>query len=144
MPVSLRELADRFDCELVGAEDIVVDNVAGLANAGPRSISFLSSSNFKRHLAATRAGAVILRSEDAGDCPVACLISDNPYAAYARIAAVIHPPTQPPPGESTCLPSETGMTTTITAGRCGRRTSSTFATRFRTGPYTCVLPSHRQ
>jgi UDP-3-O-[3-hydroxymyristoyl] glucosamine N-acyltransferase len=98
VPVSLGELADRFDCELVGEPDTVVDNVAGLANAGPRSVSFLSSAGFKRHLAGTKAGAVILRAEHTGDCPVACLISDNPYAAYARIAAAIHPPPQPEPG----------------------------------------------
>ena len=98
MPVSLGELADRFDCKLVGDSETVVDNVAGLAHAGPRSLSFLSSSSFKRHLETTKAGVVILRAEHADDCPVACLISDNPYATYARIAAVIHPPAHPEPG----------------------------------------------
>jgi UDP-3-O-[3-hydroxymyristoyl] glucosamine N-acyltransferase len=98
VPVSLGELADRFDCELVGDPDIVVDNVAGLVNAGPRSLSFLSSSNFKRHLAATEAAAVILHADDAGDCPAACLVNENPYAAYALIAAAIHPPVVPAPG----------------------------------------------
>lgn len=98
MPVSLGELATRFDCELVGDPDVVVDNVSGLASAGPRSLSFLSSSNFKKYLSSTQAAAVIVRSADAEECPAARLIHDNPYAAYARIAAVIHPPVLPQPG----------------------------------------------
>lgn len=98
MPVSLGELATRFDCELVGDPGVIVDNVAGLASAGPRSLSFLSSSNFARHLSSTKAAAVILRAEDADACPAARLINDNPYAAYARMAAVIHPPVRPEPG----------------------------------------------
>jgi len=98
MPASVGELATRFDCELVGDPGVVVDHVAGLANAGPRSLSFLSSSKFGRHLSSTRAAAVILRAEDADSCPTVCLISDNPYAAYARMASLLHPPVLPEPG----------------------------------------------
>ena len=91
MPITLGELATRFDCELVGNADVVVDNVAGLHNAGPRSLSFLSNPRFKEQLAVTEAAAVILRADDAADAPSAVLISDNPYALYALMAAVVHP-----------------------------------------------------
>jgi UDP-3-O-[3-hydroxymyristoyl] glucosamine N-acyltransferase len=92
MPIKLGELAAQFDCELVGDPDVCVDNVAGLQNAGPASLSFLSNPNFRKQLAATRAAAVVLRAEDADDSPTAALVSDNPYADYARMAGVIHPP----------------------------------------------------
>ena len=98
MPIRLGELATRFDCELVGDPDAVVDNVAGLQNAGPGSLSFLSSAAFKAQLSATKAAAVVLRADDADDSPVACLISGNPYADYARMADVIHPQPQYEPG----------------------------------------------
>jgi UDP-3-O-[3-hydroxymyristoyl] glucosamine N-acyltransferase len=91
MPITLGELATRFDCELVGDADVVVDNVAGLHNAGPRSLSFLSNPQFKEQLPVTQAAAVILRADDATDAPSAVLISDNPYAHYALMAAVVHP-----------------------------------------------------
>ncbi len=91
MPITLGELATRFDCELVGDADVVVDNIAGLQNAGPGSLSFLSNHALKTQLAATRAAAVILRAEDVEDSPVASLVSDNPYAHYALMAAVLHP-----------------------------------------------------
>lgn len=91
MPITLGELATRFDCELVGDADVVVDNVAGLHNAGSNSLSFLSNPRFKEQLSVTRAAAVILRAEDASEAPSAVLISDNPYAHYALMAAVVHP-----------------------------------------------------
>jgi len=98
MPITLGELATRFDCELVGDADVIVDNVAGLHNAGPGSLSFLSNPSFKQQLSSTKAAAVILRADDADDVPTAALISDNPYAHYARMAAVIHPAPKYAPG----------------------------------------------
>ena len=93
MPISLGELATRFDCELVGDPDVMIDDVAALANADSSSLSFLSGSKFKKRLSSTKAAAVILRPEDVDDCPTASLVSDNPYASYARMAAAIRPAT---------------------------------------------------
>ena len=98
MPIKLGELAEQFGCELVGDSGITIDSVAGLQNAGPRSLSFLSNPRFREQLAATRAAAVVVRAEDVGDSPTASLVSENPYADYARMAAVIHPPPTYAPG----------------------------------------------
>jgi UDP-3-O-[3-hydroxymyristoyl] glucosamine N-acyltransferase len=62
-----------------------------LQNASPESLSFLSNSSYLDQLPATRAAAVVLRPEIADACPVAAFISDNPYATYARMAALICP-----------------------------------------------------
>ena len=98
MPIKLGELAAQFDCELVGDPDIIIDNVAGLHNAGPRSLSFLSNPKFRKQLAATSAAVVVLCAEDAQYSPAASLVSDNPYADYARMAAIIHPRPSYAPG----------------------------------------------
>jgi UDP-3-O-[3-hydroxymyristoyl] glucosamine N-acyltransferase len=98
MPIRLGELAAQFDCELVGDPDRIIDNVAGLQNAGPKSLSFLSNPKFRSQLAGTQAAAIVLRAEDVDDSPTASLVSDNPYADYARMAAVIHPPPRYAPG----------------------------------------------
>ncbi|KPK53658.1 MAG: hypothetical protein AMJ63_05635 [Myxococcales bacterium SG8_38_1] len=98
MPIKLGELAAQFDCELVGDPDRIIDNVAGLQNAGPKSLSFLSNPKFRSQLAGTQAAAIVLRAEDVDDSPTASLVSDNPYADYARMAAVIHPPPRYAPG----------------------------------------------
>ena len=98
MPIKLGELAAQFDCELVGDPDRTIDSVAGLHNAGPTSLSFLSNPKFHGQLAATQAAAIVLRAEDVEDSPTASLVSANPYADYARMAAIIHPPPRYAPG----------------------------------------------
>ncbi|MDJ0711692.1 MAG: UDP-3-O-(3-hydroxymyristoyl)glucosamine N-acyltransferase [Woeseiaceae bacterium] len=98
MPVSLGELATQFGYELIGDPDVEVGNVASLPNADNRSLTFLSNPSFKEQLSATQAAAVILRPADADDCPVAAILHDDPYACYARMAAVICPMPQFEPG----------------------------------------------
>ena len=98
MAISLGELAERFDCELIGDTDVLVERLGSLADAGPDALSFLASKTYKNQLPSTRAAAVILRADDAADCPVAALVSDDPYASYARMAAVVCPPPAYEPG----------------------------------------------
>jgi UDP-3-O-[3-hydroxymyristoyl] glucosamine N-acyltransferase len=98
MPISLGELATSQGCELIGDPDATVNGVAALQNASPESLSFLSSSSYLSQLPATKAAAVVLRAEDAEACPVAALISDNPYATYARMAALVCPEPSIEPG----------------------------------------------
>lgn len=98
MPISLGELATSFACELIGDPDVVVDDVASLFNAGPSSLSFLSNPAHMQQLSSTKAAVVILRADDAGESPTASLVNENPYACYARIAAVIHPAPSYEPG----------------------------------------------
>jgi len=92
MPVSLGELAVRFGCELRGDPDTVVERVATLANADARSLAFLANPRYRAQLAETRAAAVVLGAASAADCRTAMLLCDNPYATYARIAGLLHPP----------------------------------------------------
>lgn len=98
MPISLGELATQFGCELIGDPDIVVDNVSSLPDSGPRDLTFLSSATFEEQLANTRAAAVILREKHAAASPVACFVHEDPYACYARMAAVVRPPPAYPAG----------------------------------------------
>jgi UDP-3-O-[3-hydroxymyristoyl] glucosamine N-acyltransferase len=94
MPVSLGELAVRFGCELRGDPERRIEHVATLASADARALAFLANPRYSAQLADTRAGAVIVNPASAARCPTAALLSDNPYATYARMAALLHP--QPP------------------------------------------------
>jgi UDP-3-O-[3-hydroxymyristoyl] glucosamine N-acyltransferase len=98
MGTTLGELAVRFGLELAGDPALEVTGVATLAAAGPGTVSFLANPRYRRHLAGTRAGAVVLDAASAADCPVAALVSPNPYAAFARIAQVLHPQPAVVPG----------------------------------------------
>lgn len=88
---SLGELAVRFGLCLRGDPGLRVSRVATLPNAAAGAISFLANSRYRRHLGTTSATAVVLSEADAPHCAAAVLIDSNPYLAYARIAALLHP-----------------------------------------------------
>ncbi len=98
MSFTLAELAVRFGCSVQGDPKTAVYSVGTLAAAGPDSISFLANSKYRKHLAATNAAAVVLTPADAENCPVPALLSDNPYALYARIAGLLQPEPSAPEG----------------------------------------------
>jgi UDP-3-O-[3-hydroxymyristoyl] glucosamine N-acyltransferase len=89
--LTLSELARRTGAEVRGDARCVVREVAPLHCAKKGAISFLASARFRQYLPQTQASAVILTSEDAHQCPVNALVSENPYACYARVAALLHP-----------------------------------------------------
>jgi UDP-3-O-[3-hydroxymyristoyl] glucosamine N-acyltransferase len=98
MPANLAELAARFDCELRGDADLVVETVGTLSGAGDNAITFLANPLYREQLAGTRAAAIILEEKFEADCSVAALLTPNPYATYARVARFLHPPAAPEPG----------------------------------------------
>jgi len=94
----LPELAERFGLELKGKATAHVRGVATLERAASGQIAFLANPTYRKHLSETRAGAVILREEDAANCPVPCLIAKDPYVAFAKIAALFDAVPEPSPG----------------------------------------------
>ncbi|MGH8228833.1 MAG: UDP-3-O-(3-hydroxymyristoyl)glucosamine N-acyltransferase [Steroidobacteraceae bacterium] len=98
MTMSLGELAVRFGCELRGDPGALVDGVATLAEAHGRAVAFLADARHQDQLEATRAAVVVLEREAAARCPVAALVSANPRATFARIAALLYPRERPPAG----------------------------------------------
>lgn len=98
MGVSLGQLAVRHGCELRGDPDKAVDRVATLARADDRCLAFLANPAYRSQLAETRAAAVVLSPADAAGCPVAALVTRDPYVVYARIAAELHPVPDAAPG----------------------------------------------
>ncbi|HSS71289.1 MAG TPA: UDP-3-O-(3-hydroxymyristoyl)glucosamine N-acyltransferase [Casimicrobiaceae bacterium] len=96
--ISLRQLAERCGVELAGDGNVMIDRVAALDAAERGAIAFLSDPRYRSHLAATRASAVIVTPADAATTTLPRLITRNPYAAYARVAAILHPAPAPAPG----------------------------------------------
>jgi UDP-3-O-[3-hydroxymyristoyl] glucosamine N-acyltransferase len=95
---SLSDLSARFELELRGDGDTRIDGVGTLMSAGPTQVSFLANRSYRGKLPETRAGAVILSDEDAKICPVNCLVAEDPYLAYARLAALFDPRPAAQPG----------------------------------------------
>jgi UDP-3-O-[3-hydroxymyristoyl] glucosamine N-acyltransferase len=92
------DLAERFALRLHGDGAVVLDGVATLANAGPGKLAFLANPRYRAQLAQTRAGAVVMRAADAEGYAGTALLADDPYAAFARLAAQFETRPVPEPG----------------------------------------------
>ncbi|MBN8261778.1 MAG: UDP-3-O-(3-hydroxymyristoyl)glucosamine N-acyltransferase [Xanthomonadales bacterium] len=91
------ELAQRFGLELRG-EDRPVNGVGTLATAGPEQLGFLANPRYRGQLAETGAGVVVLREADLDARVGSALLARDPYAAFARIAALFDPKPVRAPG----------------------------------------------
>jgi UDP-3-O-[3-hydroxymyristoyl] glucosamine N-acyltransferase len=85
---TLDDLARRFGLALQGEPATAIEGVGTLAGAGPSQVAFLANPAYRKQLAVTRAGAVIVRAEDAPGSPVPALVAADPYAAFAKVAAL--------------------------------------------------------
>jgi UDP-3-O-[3-hydroxymyristoyl] glucosamine N-acyltransferase len=83
--LKLRDLAQRLQCRLEGdAGDIDIVRVAGIEQAQPGDLTFLSNPRYRPSLGRTRASAVILSLGEDGEAPCAVLRSENPQLSFAR------------------------------------------------------------
>ena len=87
MRFTLAELARLTATELVGEGRYEITELASLSRAIKSSLSFLSSTARLNELRATRAGAVVIPREVAGDVERG-LISRDPYRTYAELSAL--------------------------------------------------------
>ncbi|MDO6440843.1 MULTISPECIES: UDP-3-O-(3-hydroxymyristoyl)glucosamine N-acyltransferase [unclassified Marinobacter] len=94
----LGEIANALGAELRGDPEIRVSGLATLQAAGPEQISFLANPTYAKHLADTRAAAVIMSPVAAGDGQTNVLLLDNPYLGYARLSHWFDPAPVAPPG----------------------------------------------
>ncbi|MBA1262819.1 UDP-3-O-(3-hydroxymyristoyl)glucosamine N-acyltransferase [Stutzerimonas sp. NM35] len=83
---TLGELAEQLGATLRGEAAQSVTGLATLQDAGPQQLSFLANAQYRKYLASTRAGAVLLTPKDAEGYPGTALLVANPYLAYARIS----------------------------------------------------------
>jgi UDP-3-O-[3-hydroxymyristoyl] glucosamine N-acyltransferase len=95
---SLSDLSARFELELRGDGEHLIDAVGTLADAGSSQITFLANPGYRKQLPETRAGAVIVKEADVAECPTNCLVAPDPYLAYARVATLFDPRPTAPPG----------------------------------------------
>lgn len=95
---TLGELARRFDLVLHGDPAVSIRGVATLREAASHELTFLANPRYRHDAAATRAGAIVVGGGDADLAPCASLVAADPYAAFARIAALFEPASVVTPG----------------------------------------------
>jgi len=95
--MKLKEIADRLGCRLAGDAEAEITGVAGIEQAGPGELTFLSNPRYKKLLGGARATAVIA-AEAVEGVQASFLISANPYLDFARALEFFYTPPRPPAG----------------------------------------------
>lgn len=80
--------------------ELLFEGMAPLQAAGPGEVSFLDNRRYSSALDDTLAGAVIVHPDMAARVPKAtvAILTTEPYAAWARVAALFYPAPPPSPG----------------------------------------------
>jgi UDP-3-O-[3-hydroxymyristoyl] glucosamine N-acyltransferase len=97
--MKLSQIAQKINCRMVGegGEDIEIIRVAGIDDAEPGDLTFVSNRKYISHIKSTRASAIIL-GEDIPMVNIPSLRTDDPYLAFARALELFFVPLQPESG----------------------------------------------
>lgn len=101
----LADLAQAVDAEYIGDGQTKITGAAPLDRAGSGDIAFLSDARYRKFLDSTHAAVVILSSEESriwANAAIPRLITDNPYAVYAKVANCLY---REPPRQGSIHPS---------------------------------------
>jgi UDP-3-O-[3-hydroxymyristoyl] glucosamine N-acyltransferase len=96
--MKLHEIAQRTQAKLEGDGEIEIRGIAGLDEAGPGHITFLSNNRYRSLLKKTRAAAIFLKPGEESPPGCSVLRSSNPYLAFARTLDLFHRRPVLPPG----------------------------------------------
>lgn len=95
---TLAEIVNKLGGELVGDGAVGIRQVATLANAGAGHLTFIANPRYRSQLPTTRASAVVVGAAERELTQLPRIISGNPYAYYAKVAALLNPPAVAEPG----------------------------------------------
>ena len=90
---SLREIVSQLGGEVVGDAGVVVRRMASLAAAGLGDLSFMADAKYRNLLATTGASAVVVNAPGLTSLPG--IVTPDPYVYFARVSALLNPPTPP-------------------------------------------------
>jgi UDP-3-O-[3-hydroxymyristoyl] glucosamine N-acyltransferase len=88
---SLREIAAQLGGEVLGDGEVTVSRMASLASAKAGDLSFLSDSKYRSLLVTTGASAIIVGNEARDATSLPRIVTENPYAYFARVSSLLNP-----------------------------------------------------
>ena len=93
--MKLGTVAATLGCQLKGDPNLEITGVAGLEEAGPTELTFLSNPRYAPLVRQTRAAALLAEATIA-ETNLAVLVSSNPYLDFARALELFHPVSRRP------------------------------------------------
>ncbi len=91
-PFSVKEIAEKFSCEVIGNKGLMIQDIATLENAMEGDLSFLHNSKYTKQMAHTKASACIIDEKNIPIAPphLTLLIGDDPHLLYAKVAQLFY------------------------------------------------------
>ncbi len=90
MQITLKEIALLLGGTIVGDDDVIIENIRPIEEAGERDITFIANKKYLKQLNTTAAAAIIAapQTQAAGKNLV---LVDDPYAAFGRLLNIFYP-----------------------------------------------------
>jgi UDP-3-O-[3-hydroxymyristoyl] glucosamine N-acyltransferase len=89
--LSLQQICKQLGGLISGNAETQITRVGSLALAQAGAIAFFNDAKYKSQLSSTAASAVIIRPEHADLTDLPKIITDNPYAYFAKVSALLNP-----------------------------------------------------
>src|SRR5258708_35557031 len=90
-PLTLGEIASRLGGRVAGNPRTLIRQGGSLERARADEISFFANRRYKAKLAETHAAAVIVSPQDESLTALPRIVSENPYAHFARVSQLFNP-----------------------------------------------------
>jgi UDP-3-O-[3-hydroxymyristoyl] glucosamine N-acyltransferase len=95
---TLAEIAKTLGGSVIGDAEVRVSKVASLSHAKLGDIGFLNEARYCSLLPSCQASAIVLRQDDVHLTDLPRLVVPQPYVYYAKLAAMLTPPSIKTPG----------------------------------------------
>ena len=95
--MKLGTIAEALGCRIEGDPDLEISGVAGLEEAGPGELTFLSNPRYAALAKQTKASALLAKAPVEG-LEIALVLSPDPYLDFANALELFHPPGPSEPG----------------------------------------------
>src|SRR5438094_1256764 len=90
--MELSRLAQKTGARIEGDANIEIEGAAGLDQAGPGQVTFLSNPRYTSRVKTTRASAIFVGEDtNIGRNDIAILRAKDPYLAFTRAMILFHP-----------------------------------------------------
>lgn len=90
--LSIQQIVAQLGGKVSGNPETPIIRVGSLASAQAGAISFFSDTKYTAQLSNTAASAIIIKPEHAAFTQLPKIITDNPYAYFAKVSLLLNPP----------------------------------------------------
>ena len=91
LQLSLQEITQQLGGSVSSSDDTLITRVGSLGFAQAGAIGFFSDTKYTAQLNTTAASAVIIKPEHAALTHLPKIVTDNPYAYFARLSQLFNP-----------------------------------------------------